>query len=276
MQIVGGRSGERSGQHKHSRPLRHRDAGGQLAAGKGDGVAIVSCAVDSLPHLLERIFGAFLFIAVTGHIDNIKYTAAKDRVFLHQLAQSLRFFDAGNHPEGMAEQVAVFLVGIRIVAVRVVFCNQVQKAPNIAFVDKIAHLCSSRHGLVVVLNVPSPDTEKLPEIERLVLQLHITFIGEDFTQVVGIDLQLWQLVIGVGIAKVQLVPFRFALLLHHIVPGIDVVVKFFEDIERRTGQGKELGIVAVPFLDQIFNDVIAQGSGGSFMGLIHNDQIPVQ
>ena len=176
----------------------------------------------------------------------------------------------------MAEQVAVFLVGIRIVAVRVVFCNQVQKAPNIAFVDKIAHLCSSRHGLVVVLNVPSPDTEKLPEIERLVLQLHITFIGEDFTQVVGIDLQLWQLVIGVGIAKVQLVPFRFALLLHHIVPGIDVVVKFFENIEWCTGQGKELGIVAISFLDQIFDDIIAQGGGGSFMCLIYNDQIPVQ
>ena len=95
----------------------------------------------------------------------------------------------------MAEQVAVFLVGIRIVAVRVVFCNQVQKAPNITFVDKIAHLCSSWHGLMVVLDIPGPDTEKLPEIERLILQLHIAFIGEDFTQVVGIDFQLWQLVI---------------------------------------------------------------------------------
>ena len=123
-------------------------------------------------------------------------------MFLHQLAQGLSFFDTWNHPEGMAKQVAVFLVGIRIVAVRVVFCNQVQKAPNIAFMDKIAHLCSSRHGLVVVFDITSPDTEKLPEIERLVLQLHIAFIGENFTQVVGIDLQLWQLVIGVGIAKV--------------------------------------------------------------------------
>ena len=74
----------------------------------------------------------------------------------------------------------------------------------------------------------------------------------------------------------QLVPLRFALLLHHIIPGIDIVVKFFEDIERRAGQGKELGIVAVSFLDQIFNDIIAQGGGGSFVGLIHDDQIPVQ
>ena len=276
MQIVGGRSGERSSQHKHSRPLRHRDAGGQLAAGKGDGVAVVSCAVDSLPHLLERIFGAFLFIAITGHINNIKCAAAKDRVFLHQLAQSPSLSDAGNHPEGMAEQVAVFLIGIRIVAVRVVFCNQVQKAPNIAFMDKIAHLCSSWHGLVVVFDITSPDTEKLPEIERLVLQLHITFIGENFTQVVGVDFQLRQLVVGVGIAKVQLIPFRFALLLHHIVPGVDVIVKFLENIERRTGQGKKLGIVAVPFLDQILDDIIAQGGGGSFVGLIHDDQIPVQ
>ena len=210
-----------------------------------------------MSHLLECIFGAFLFVAVTGNIDNIKCTTAKDLVFLHQLAQGLSFFDAGNHPEGMAEQVAVFLVGIRIVAVRVVFCNQVQKAPNITFVDKIAHLCSSWHGLMVVLDIPGPDTEKLPEIERLILQLHIAFIGEDFTQVVGIDFQLWQLVIWIGIAKVQLVPLRFALLLHHIVPGINVVIKFFEDIERRTGQGKELGIIAVFFLDQIFDDIIA-------------------
>ena len=257
MQIVGGRSGERSGQHKHRRPLRHRDAGGQLAAGKGDGIAVVSGTVDSLPHLLERIFGAFLLVAVTGHIDNIKCTAAKDWVFLHQLAQSLSLSNAGNHPKGMAEQVAIFLVGIRIVTVRIIFCNQVQKAPDIAFVEKIAHLCSSRHGPMVVLNVPSPDTEKLPEIERLILQLHIAFIGKDFTQVVGIDFQLWQLVIWIGIAKVQLVPLRFALLLHHIVPGINVVIKFFEDIERRTGQGKELGIIAVFFLDQIFDDIIA-------------------
>ena len=276
MQIVSGRSGERSGQHKHSRPLRHCDAGGQLAAGKGDGVAVVSGAVDSLAHLLERIFGAFLFIAVTGHIDNIKYTAAKNRVFLHQLAQGLSLFDAGNHPKGMAEQVAVFFVGIRIVAVWVVFCNQVQNAPNIAFVDEIAHLCSSWHGLVVVLDITSPDTEKLPEIERLVLQLHIAFIGQDFTQVVGVDFQLRQLVIGIGISKVQLVPLCFALLLHHIVPGVDVIVKFLENIERRTGQGKKLGIVAAPFLDQILDDIIAQGGGGSFVGLIHDDQIPVQ
>ena len=27
----------------------------------------------------------------------------------------------------------------------------------------------------------------------------------------------------------------FALLLHHIVPGVDVIVKFLENIERRTG-----------------------------------------
>ena len=229
-----------------------------------------------MPHLLERIFGAFLLVAVTRHIDNIKCTAAKDRVFLHQLAQGLRLFDAGNHPEGMAEQVAVFLVGIRIVAVRVVFCNQVQKAPNIAFVDKIAHLCSSWHGLVVVFDITSPDTEKLPEIERLILQLHIAFIGEDFSQIVGIDFQLRQLVVGVGIAKVQLVPLRFALLLHHIVPGVDVIVEFLENVEGSTRQGKELGIVAVSFLYQIFNDIITQGGGGSFMGLIHDDQIPVQ
>ena len=129
---------------------------------------------------------------------------------------------------------------------------------------------------MIVFDIPSPNTEKFPEIERLVLQLYIAFIGEDFAQVVGIDFQLRQLVVGVGIAKVQLVPFRFALLLHHIIPGINVVVKFFEDIERRAGQGKELGIVAVSFLDQIFNDIIAQGGGGSFVGLIHDDQIPVK
>ena len=74
----------------------------------------------------------------------------------------------------------------------------------------------------------------------------------------------------------QLVPFRFALLLHHIVPGIDVVVKFFENIEWCTGQSKELGIVVISFFDQIFDDIIAQGGGGSFMCLIYNDQIPVK
>ena len=150
---------------------------------------------------------------------------------LYTSAQSLGLFDAGNHPEGMAEQVAVFFIGIRIVAVRVIFCDQVQKAPDITFVDKIANLCSSWHSLMIVFDIPSPNTEKFPEIERLVLQLYIAFIGEDFAQVVGIDFQLRQLVVGVGIAKVQLVPFRFALLLHHIIPGINVVVKFFEDIE---------------------------------------------
>src|SRR5699024_5836588 len=42
------------------------------------------------------------------------------------------------------------------------------------------------------------------------------------------------------------------------------------------GQGKKFGIVDVSFLDQIFNDIIAQGGGGSFVGLIHDDQIPVK
>ena len=118
-------------------------------------------------------------------------------MFLHQLAQGLSLFDAGDHPEGMAEQVAVFLIGIRIAAVRVVFCNQVQEAPDIAFVNKISCLRSGWHGLVVAFDITSPYTEKLPKIERLVLQLHIAFIGEDFTQVIGMYFQLWQLVVGV-------------------------------------------------------------------------------
>ncbi|ERI98939.1 hypothetical protein HMPREF0262_02403 [Clostridium sp. ATCC 29733] len=77
-----------------------------------------------MPYLLERIFKAFLFVAISCHVDNIKCTAAKDRVFLHQFAQSFGFFYTRNYPESMAEQIAVFFVGIRIVTIWIVLCDK--------------------------------------------------------------------------------------------------------------------------------------------------------
>ena len=106
----------------------------------------------------------------------------------------------------MPKDTPVFLVGKRITAILVLLGQQVEESGNIPFVDKAAILVHA---------------EELAEIERYVL------IGELFEQaseVVGIDVHDGQCCVGIRVALMYPVPFLFGALLHHVVPGVYLVL----------------------------------------------------
>ena len=69
------------------------------------------------------------------------------------------------------------------------------------------------------------------------------------------------------------VPLCLFLLLHDIVPGIDIVfAELIKQIERRAGQSQHFGVRFA----QLFYDMIAQFGLCAFVGFVNDDKIPIQ
>ena len=86
-------------------------------------------------------------------------------------------------------------------------------------------------------------------------------------------MHLRQIGIRVVVTVMLRVPLCLFLLLHDIVPGIDVVfTELIKQIERRAGQSQHFGARFA----QLFYDIIAQFGLCAFMGFVNDDKIPVQ
>ena len=156
-------------------------------------------------------------------------------MLFQQLAQGTGFFHARNHPEGMPEHLPVLRRGVGVVALRVLRTNQVQKAAHIGLVDKITHLCASRQRTEIPCWVSRPHPEKLGKVERHLQGLVAVGGRQTFPKVEGQDAKFRQVRIGVMVAGVQGIPLPLALLLHDVVPRVDVVLVLLHQIVRRAG-----------------------------------------
>ena len=84
------------------------------------------------------------------------------------------FLHAGHHPEGMAENIPIFLVGIWIKAVLVLLGKKIQKSPHVFFMTKTT-------GFI--------DPEKFLKIKGNIL---IYKFMKQPPQIVGIDIECRQ------------------------------------------------------------------------------------
>ena len=230
LHIAGRSRACRPGQHHHSRPLRHRHAGGQLAAGNGNGIAV---RFDDLLYQRQGVVVGHFGIAVACNVGHL--IGSKHRMLFQQLAQGTGFFHARNHPEGMPEHLPVLRRGVGVVALRVLRRNQVQKAAHVGLVDKITHLCASRQRTEIPCRVARPHPEKLGKVERHLQGLVAVGGRQTFPKVKGQDAKFRQVCIGVMVAGVQGIPLPLALLLHDVVPRVDVVLVLLHQIVRRAG-----------------------------------------
>ena len=86
-------------------------------------------------------------------------------------------------------------------------------------------------------------------------------------------MHLRQIGVGVVVAVMLRVPLCLFLLLHDIVPGIDIVfTELIKQIERRAGQSQHFGARFA----QLFYDSIAQFGLCAFVGFVNDDKIPIQ
>ena len=135
LHILRGGCGIGAGKHQHRRPLRNGHARGQFSAGKRDGIFVIA---DGGTDKLQCVFCVVFLvgIAFSGDIGNTEMH--KHRVMTEHFAERLCLFDAGHHPQRMAEHIAVGIGREGIDAVLVVLCHQVKERPDIRFMHKIA------------------------------------------------------------------------------------------------------------------------------------------
>ena len=120
------------------------------------------------------------------------------------------------------------------------------------------------------LVVLGPHAEELMEAE--VLLVLDSLVAKHLVEGEGENLHAWQVGIGIGVAKVVLVPIEFGPLLHDIVPGVDLaLVVLVEEVEGRAREGEDAGI---GFL-QLRHDAHASLGLDALVGLIDHDKVPV-
>ena len=123
-----------AGKHQHRRPLRNGHARGQFPTGKRDGILIFTDGfADKLQRVLCVVF--LVSIALSGNIGNAEMH--KHRVMAEHFAERLCLFDAGHHPQRMAEHIAVGIGREGIDAVLVLFCHQIQERTDVRFVYEV-------------------------------------------------------------------------------------------------------------------------------------------
>ena len=88
---IPGRTGTgRAGKQHHTSPLFHSNAGSQLTAGQGDGMAVLT---DGFPDGFQRIVIRLLLISLTCNIDNLIFS--KHRVLFQHGTECPCFLYAG-------------------------------------------------------------------------------------------------------------------------------------------------------------------------------------
>ncbi len=120
----------------------------------------------------------------------------------------------------MPEKLPIFLVCVWIVAICIIFCYKVQKALYVGLVTEITYVLTFGNSGVVSMPIAGPGAEKFLKVERFILKLNITLIGQELAQIVGVNLHFRELVIGVGISEIFYVPILLTALFHNIVPSI--------------------------------------------------------
>ena len=141
--------------------------------------------------------------------------------------------------------------------------------------DKITHLCASRQRTEIPCRVARPHPEKLGKVERHLQGLVAVGGGQTFPKVEGQDAKFRQVCIGVMVAGVQGVPLPLALLLHDVVPCVDVVLVLLHQVVRCAGQLQNLRRLAVLFRFQQRLHLLPSLGLGALVGFIVNHKIPV-
>ena len=111
-------------------------------------------------------------------------------------------------------------------------------------------------------------SEKLAEVERLFV-LHI--VAHQRAEVVSVDIDGGQRLIGVAIAHVCEAPFGLGTLFHHIVPSEYFVLAIVvEQVKRRSREAQHARVDFLKFVNHVFPDV----GLCAFMGFVNNDEVP--
>ena len=110
--------------------------------------------------------------------------------------------------------------------------------------------------------------EKLAEVESHVF---IHELMEQPSEVVGIDVHRGQGGVWIRITEMGQIPWSLCPLLHHIIPGINLVLlEVIQQVERSAGKSQYLGICFCQFL----HNSLAEFRLCPFVRLVHDDAIP--
>ena len=256
--------------HQHSSPFGNRHAGRQLAARQRDRARMLP---DRRADQFQRIVLVLLLVIIPLSRDICHTERLVEGMVVDHLAERLCRGNAGNHPEGMAEVVAVFRRGERIAARRGRLGEKIKEPPDILGMNEVAHLHALRHRSSIRIPVAGPRAEELGEVERLSLKLLLGIAAEVSRKVEGIDVHPRENGIRIRLVRMLLVPSRLGRLLLHIIPLEDgSVVKARQQIERRTRKRKDFGLLVA--LDQLVGHLLAKLGLCPLVRLIDDDEIP--
>ena len=125
-----------------------------------------------------------------------------------------------------------------------------------------------RHFPMIAFNISCPSPEELLKVECRVL--YVIEAGQCLAKVKGEDIEPWESSIWIRIPEVIKIPLGLGLLLHHIVPSINLVfLVIFEQIERSSGQIQDAGI----FSFEQGNHILSELCLGSFMSLVNDYKV---
>lgn len=217
LHVGGGFGVVASGEHEDACPGFDGDAGGQASAGEGDGAGEVGIVADGFFDQGEGIASFLVLVAFACDVDDLE--VLEDGVGFEELAECFGGLDAREYPEGVAEDGAVAVAGEGVVAGCVAAGQEVQEGEDVLLMHEVAVL---------------GDAEELAEVEG---DGFIGVVAEFFAQVVGEDVEPGQAGVGVGVAKAGLFPVGFGLLLHDVVPGVDLFgVEVVDEVEGGAGE----------------------------------------
>ena len=237
LHVVGGGGVLRTFHAEHGGPFGHRYTGGELAAGKGDGVVV---SLDGFLNFPKRAAVLILDVAVACHIHNVEHAClfSKNFMLFQQFIQGRGFLHAGQQPECMAEMFSEHFVGEGILAGVGFFYQLAEEGLHGGFVHKLVLLhvpqlflvglslvgvcLAADEPLQLLLVLCCPHTEELMKLERLIVL--DSLVADHLVELEGEYLHAGQVGVGVGIAVVLVVPLLLGGLLHHVVPGVNLAL----------------------------------------------------
>ena len=251
LHISRGGSVEAARQHEYTHPRLDAHAGSKSTARERNGARLVGVGAYGVVHLAQRFLVGFLLVAVAGNVHNLEH--AEHRVVAQHGGESFGGLDARNHPQRMAEDVAVAFVGKRIHTFLVSLREKVKEILNVAAVNKFAAIV---------------DTEELAEVERYIF---VGILVHKSAEVVGIDVQARKSGIWIMVARVLNIPLGLGALLHNIIPSVYFfLLEIVEQIERRAGETKDFRLL----LGKLFHHSLTKFGLRTLVGFINDNEIP--